>query len=732
MQKNIRLNQTFKLAYRYHTILCLIFIFFMVATFSFFATRNTENTSAVTTTGFNAGNIMSDAIMADYNSMSKDEIQRFLTAKNPCNNRDYNYYLQLQKPGYTWHWSDGHFVCLSEERFGDGETIGSGQTAAEIIYQAAQDYRINPRVLIVLLQKEQSLITDPIPNNSDYRKATGFGCPDSGEGCSSKYYGFKNQVRLAANLFRTVLDGGWSNYPAYQTVYVQYHPNRNCGGSNVYIENRATSALYRYTPYQPNQAALNGGGDSCSAYGNRNFYSYYMEWFGNPHASINGEIINIPEGEYIFTSGAAANSRALGVAAGNKNGTNVQIVEYNSNDSRQKWQVKKTTDGYYQFIHAATGKALDVNGGYAENNTNIQLWERNDSCAQKWKIYSTGNDGLSFESACLGSMMVDLHGGDPHKSANIAIWIANNHPSQKWHMRVGRTIEDGSYNIKSSINTKKSIEIYGNYDYSGANIAIWSRHSGENQKWLLRYDESLDSYNITNAVTGKNLDLYGGGAYNGANINLWDKNNSACSQRWKIIPRDKNQYMILSSCSVGYALDVYGGDGNDGTNINVWEVHDNASEQWQFEVTQPLISDGAYSLLSESSNAQAIDIYGGYTHSGANVTSWSFHGGNSERWKIKYNSKTGDYTLTNPISNKNLDVYGAETYNGANVQIYDQNNSCAQRWYIVSAKESSYQLISTCDVKKALDVNGGLAWNGINIQLWSKNSTSAQRWSLAE
>lgn len=29
-----------------------------------------------------------------------------------------------------------------------------------------------------------------------------------------------------------------------------------CGASNVYIESRATAALYTYTPYQPNAAAL--------------------------------------------------------------------------------------------------------------------------------------------------------------------------------------------------------------------------------------------------------------------------------------------------------------------------------------------------------------------------------------------------------------------------------------------------------------------------------------------
>ena len=136
-------------------------------------------------------------------------------------------------------------------------------------------------MLIVLLQKEQGLITDSFPNSVQYRSATGYGCPDTAA-CSSRYYGFKNQVRNAAALFRTVLDGGWTNYPLGNN-YIQYNPNSGCGGSWVNIRSLATSALYRYTPYQPNAAALAAGygtGDSCSAYGNRNFYSYFEDWFG--------------------------------------------------------------------------------------------------------------------------------------------------------------------------------------------------------------------------------------------------------------------------------------------------------------------------------------------------------------------------------------------------------------------------------------------------------------------
>ena len=51
----------------------------------------------------------------------------------------------------------------------------------------------------------------------------------------------------------------------------------------MFVRNQATHALYVYTPYTPNKAALKslyGTGDSCSAYGNRNFWRLFIDWFG--------------------------------------------------------------------------------------------------------------------------------------------------------------------------------------------------------------------------------------------------------------------------------------------------------------------------------------------------------------------------------------------------------------------------------------------------------------------
>ena len=264
-----------------------LFAFVLAATFAFLGLSRQQETDAASLTNFDPGNIITDYNMSRYNSMTESEIQTFLKSKNSCN--DTRTYLAEQYSSYTYHIENGHFVCMADEKFdtSTGEpatsTSKSTETAAHIIYTVAQEYKINPQVLIVLLQKEQGLITDTWPNYRQYRAATGYGCPDTAA-CDTKYYGLRNQISNAAKLFRTVLDGGWTNYPLGEN-YIQYNPNSSCGGTTVNVKNLATSSLYRYTPYQPNKAALNAGygtGDSCSAYGNRNFYLYFSDWFSDP------------------------------------------------------------------------------------------------------------------------------------------------------------------------------------------------------------------------------------------------------------------------------------------------------------------------------------------------------------------------------------------------------------------------------------------------------------------
>jgi hypothetical protein len=232
-----------------------------------------------------AGRIIDDSVFTNKASIAADQIQAFFNAQVPnCDTNGTQPASEFGRPDITHAqyaalvgWQAPPYICLKNYTEG-------GKSAAQIIYDVAQTYSINPQVLIVLLQKEQSLVTDSWPINvPQYRSATGYGCPDTAA-CDSEYYGFGNQVTWAAKMFRAILNDSPTWYTPYElgNNYIQYNPNPSCGGSTVYIQNRATQALYNYTPYQPNESALNAdwGTATCGAYGNRNFYLYFTRWFG--------------------------------------------------------------------------------------------------------------------------------------------------------------------------------------------------------------------------------------------------------------------------------------------------------------------------------------------------------------------------------------------------------------------------------------------------------------------
>ncbi len=240
--------------------------------------------SAASGGDFDAGEIISDALFFDGEAMSAEQVQRFLDARVPlCD---------------TWRAGRGEhqppFTCLKDYRQGVptmpadeycAAIEGGSMSAAQLIAAVGRACGVSQKVLLVLLQKEQSLVTDRWPWRLQYEHATGFSCPDSAP-CDPRFAGFFYQVYYAARQFQLYrLHPESYNFVAGTTVAIQYHPNPDCGAVEVVIANQATAGLYNYTPYTPNEAALRslyGSGDECSSYGNRNFWRLWTDWFGAP------------------------------------------------------------------------------------------------------------------------------------------------------------------------------------------------------------------------------------------------------------------------------------------------------------------------------------------------------------------------------------------------------------------------------------------------------------------
>ena len=254
-----------------------------------------QSASALTATemlkSFDPSDIISDAVMFNPSTMSADAIQAFLNTKVPACRAGYTC-LRDYRQDTTSKAADP--MCAAY-------TGAKDESAATIVSRVAKACGVNPQVLLVTLQKEQSLITDAWPGARQFRSATGYGCPDTAP-CDSDYYGLFNQVYKAAWAFKryTTPKGtegaGWTKYnwfPVGRASGVLFHPNAACGAQTITIKNKATAVLYYFTPYQPNTAALGAGfgiGNSCSAYGNRNFFLYFTSWFGSTHYAVDGAI----------------------------------------------------------------------------------------------------------------------------------------------------------------------------------------------------------------------------------------------------------------------------------------------------------------------------------------------------------------------------------------------------------------------------------------------------------
>lgn len=209
---------------------------------------------------FDPNYIISDAEMTDVYSMDLNQIRAFLEAHG----------------------------ALGDMRLEDYN--GRTRWVADIIWYAAQNHGINPKVLLVTLQKEQSLVTEEDPTQKQLDWAMGYGVCDD---CSmndpavQRWQGFGKQINSAAMQF---IEGYMADIDAYGVTAGKYGPDVpiTISGETVTPENAATAALYAYTPH---------------LHGNQNFATLWQTWFGREYPS--GTLVQVPgeDGVYLLQNG---------------------------------------------------------------------------------------------------------------------------------------------------------------------------------------------------------------------------------------------------------------------------------------------------------------------------------------------------------------------------------------------------------------------------------------------
>jgi len=684
-----------------------------------------------------AGRIIDDDIFYNGNTMTVQEIQAFMNEKVPsCDTNGtkmYNSSMTNAQYAASRGWPGPAYVCLkdyyqvprSDQNINNLSTnvIPNGAiSSAQIIKNAATTYNISPKILLVTLEKESlNLLKDSWPLPKQFRNPMGYGCPDTAP-CDPQYEGFYNQMMNSARQFKLYKDNSNSyRYKPFQNNTISFQANApSCGSTSVYVSTYATAGLYNYTPYQPNQAALSnmyGTGDGCSAYGNRNFWRIYNDWFGSP--TVPKSSVYIPDNTYTIKN--PASGRSIDVAGGGTgNGTRAQIYDTNGTTA-QLWQTTRLNNGYYMIKNVGSGRYLDVSNASLANGAAVQIYDNNGGCAQQWAAVSVGPN-LAFVNACSGKA-IDISGGNFGNSTKLQMYSRNYSHAQQWSLISKGTPElaNGYYKVAVSSNLKMSPST------TDASIQISGDLNNSTQTWQF-HRQADGTYRIRNQSSNTYIAVNNNGELAGSRIE--SKSGSLdCSQSWILKSNQGGSYTIQSAC-YGYVLDVVDGSVNAvGNKIQVWGGNNTDAQKWNLtKVADIGIVAGDYSL--SNSSRKFLDIADGRTTNGTRLQIWD--GNNTDAQKWQFTLLQGNiFKVSNKASGKVLDVNNGDIINGTSIQIWDSNNTCAQQWQVIDNGNATYSLASACNGSKTLDVTGGnTATNGTKIQLYTLNVSEAQIWSF--
>ena len=176
--------------------------------------------------------------------------------------------------------------------------------------------------------------------------------------------------------------------------------------------------------------------------------------------------------------------------------------------------------------------------------------------------------------------------------------------------------------------SKKCLDLPGGQTHDGANITLYPCHDGNNQKWNLNH--IVSPYITYAADPSKGLDKYGDSTLNLDPI--WGGENQKFTMHADGTIKVQGQCVNLPSIS-------------NGTSLNIKDCVKDLSEQ-KFEY------DKNSKRIIHSSSRKCLDLPGGQTGNGTDITIWDCHDGVNQKWNINYiaPAQTSTSTSTLPAS----------------------------------------------------------------------------------
>lgn len=301
-------------------------------------------------------------------------------------------------------------------------------------------------------------------------------------------------------------------------------------------------------------------------------------------------------------------------------------------------------------------------------------------------------------------------------------------------------MSNGTYEIISSLNSNKVLDIKDGSKASGAHAQIYSWNGTQAQRFEIHKNQN-GYYTIKN--TGSNL--YVGISTNwntmGNYNSLIQGVNASSKAAQFIFTRNSNgQWIISSAWDSRYVFDLNGANLDNGNKVQIYTQNGTSAQAWKLlkvsnsreeiddlaQKNKNTLADGTYTINSTLNTSYVLDVNGGSKVNFGNIQLYQSNGTLAQGWKVSHDSK-GYVTFINIGSGKAIDVKDGSAYNGQNISQYTSNNTYAQKWIVVQ-EGNGFKIISALNTSYVLDLNSALVKNYQNIQTYKSNDTLAQRW----
>lgn len=418
---------------------------------------------------------------------------------------------------------------------------------------------------------------------------------------------------------------------------VKYSNNVNVGTATVTVTGKGNYTGSKSTNFKINAVSSSGGGSTTSPLSRATVTKF------STTRNITGKAISLPvsikydsknltSSDYSLTYNnsssfptKAGTYTVRAVGKGSYSGTiDVGTLKLIQGPKAGSVRISSLSNANY---------VLDATGATPKIGANVTIWSDNGGSNQEWNLVLGADGYYTIRSISNQGYFLDAANKTPSRGSNVSIWTNSNGTNQKWLIEPS---DNNSYVIRNVSNQSLVLDASGATPKQGANVSVWTSNGGKNQKWRIStiVEPSFDknkTYEITSlSNSGFVLDAAGSTPRIGANVSIWTKNGGK-NQKWRFVPAGNGYYYIQSVSNPNYVLDAAGKSPKRGSNVSIWTNNKGNNQKWKIEQ----LANGSYVIRSAANQSYVLDAAGSSPKRGANVSVWTSNGGNNQKWNIK-------------------------------------------------------------------------------------------------